>query len=95
MAQQLAHQTSNGCNLQVGDLYASGTISGPDPGSLGSLLEQTLGGTHPLSLPDGTQRDFLLDGDTVTMCAYAEKEGVRVGFGEVTGTVLGALSTNH
>jgi len=91
MAQQLAHQTSNGCNLQVGDLYASGTISGPSPDSCGSLLELTLRGTQPLSLPDGTQRGFLLDGDTVTMCGYAEQDGLRIGFGEVAGTVLGAL----
>ncbi|GGF25955.1 fumarylacetoacetase [Hymenobacter cavernae] len=91
MAQQLAHQTSNGCNLQVGDLYASGTISGPTPESLGSLLELTLGGTYPLLLPNGTEHGFLRDGDTVTMCAYAEKNGVRIGFGEVTGTVLGSL----
>ena len=91
MAQQLAHQTSNGCNLQIGDVYASGTISGPDPESLGSLLELTLGGTYPLMLPDGTERGFLLDGDTVTLCGYAEKNGVRIGFGEVTGTVLAAM----
>ena len=91
MAQQLAHQTSNGCNLQIGDVYASGTISGPTPDSLGSMLEMTLGGSRPLLLPDGTERAFLLDGDTVTMCAYAEKEGLRIGFGEVKGTVLGGM----
>ena len=91
MAQQLAHHTSNGCNLEAGDLYASGTISGTTPNSLGSMLELAWRGTRPLPLPDGTERKFLLDGDTVTMRGYAEKDGVRIGFGEVSGTVLPAL----
>lgn len=88
MAQQLTHQTSNGCNLEVGDLYASGTISGPTPGALGSLLELSRGGTQPFALADGTERTFLEDGDTVMMRGYAEKDGVRLGFGAVTGTVV-------
>jgi fumarylacetoacetase len=88
MAQQLAHQTSNGCNLQVGDMYASGTISGPSPESLGSLLELTWKGTRPLVLPDGTERVFLHDGDCVIMRAHAEKDGLRIGFGEVRTKVL-------
>lgn len=92
MAQQLAHHTINGCNVQVGDLYASGTISGPSPGSLGSLLELTWNGAKPLELPDGTTRTFLEDGDTVVMTAFAEREGVRVGFGECSGTLLPALN---
>ena len=91
MAQQLAHHASNGCNLEVGDLYASGTISGPTPDSLGSLLEIAWRGTRPLQLPDGSERKFLLDGDTVVMRGFAEKDGVRIGFGEVCGTVLPAL----
>ncbi|MDQ2773063.1 MAG: fumarylacetoacetase [Bacteroidota bacterium] len=91
MAQQLTHHTSNGCNLEAGDLYASGTISGTTPDSLGSMLELAWRGTRPLSLPDGSERKFLLDGDTVTMRGYAEKDGVRIGFGEVSGTVLPAL----
>ena len=91
MAQQLAHHTSNGCNLEAGDLYASGTISGPTPDSLGSLLELAWRGTRPLPLPDGSERQFLLDGDTVTMRGHATKDGVRIGFGEVRGTVLPAL----
>ncbi|QDA62186.1 fumarylacetoacetase [Hymenobacter jejuensis] len=90
MAQQLAHQTSNGCNLQVGDLYASGTISGSTPDSLGSMLELTWRGTRPLPLADGSERKFLLDGDTVTMRGFAEKDGIRIGFGEVSGTILPA-----
>ncbi|HEX8330049.1 MAG TPA: fumarylacetoacetase [Hymenobacter sp.] len=91
MAQQLTHHASNGCNLEAGDLYASGTISGPTPDSLGSMLELAWRGTRPVQLPDGTERKFLLDGDTVTMRGYAEREGVRIGFGEVRGTVLPAV----
>ena len=90
MAQQLAHHASNGCNLEAGDLYASGTISGPTPDSLGSMLELAWRGTRPVPLPDGTERRFLLDGDTVTIRGFATKDGVRVGFGEVRGTVLPA-----
>ncbi|MFD1468607.1 fumarylacetoacetase [Hymenobacter caeli] len=88
MAQQLAHHTSNGCNLEVGDLCASGTISGPTPDTFGSLLELAWRGTQPVPLADGSTRAFLLDGDTVTLRAYAEKDGVRIGFGEVSGTIL-------
>ena len=91
MAQQLTHHTSNGCNLEAGDLYASGTISGTTPDSLGSMLELAWRGTQPIALADGSERKFLLDGDTVTMRGYAEKDGVRIGFGEVHGTVLPAL----
>ena len=88
MAQQLAHHTVNGCNVCVGDLMASGTISGPDAGSYGSLLELTLGGKEPLRLNDGSSRSFLENGDRVTMRAHAEKDGMRVGFGEVSGVIL-------
>jgi len=88
MAQQLAHHTVNGCNVRVGDLMASGTISGPDAGSFGSLLELTWGGKEPLRLNDGSSRSFLENGDRVTMRAYAEKDGMRVGFGEVSGVIL-------
>ncbi|WP_400191077.1 fumarylacetoacetase [Hymenobacter sp. B81] len=90
MAQQLAHHASNGCPIEVGDLYASGTISGQRPDSYGSMLELNWRGTKPLTLPDGSQRKFLQDGDTVTMRGYCEKNGVRIGFGEVRGTVLPA-----
>ncbi|GAA4440046.1 fumarylacetoacetase [Pontibacter saemangeumensis] len=88
MGQQLAHQSSNGCNLQVGDLYASGTISGPDEGSYGSLLELTWRGTQPLQLQDGTERKFLKDFDTVVMRGYGEFDGIRIGFGELKNQVL-------
>ena len=90
MAQQLAHHTVNGCNVEVGDLYASGTISGPDKDSFGSMLELTWRGTEPIILADGSQRKFIEDFDTIIMRGHAEKNGVRVGFGEVTGKVLPA-----
>ncbi|MEO6040174.1 MAG: fumarylacetoacetase [Saprospiraceae bacterium] len=88
VAQQLAHHTVNGCNLQVGDLLASGTISGSTPDSFGSMLELTWGGKNPLQLPDGSERKFILDGDTVIMRAAAERAGLRIGFGEVRNRVL-------
>ena len=84
--QQLAHHTASGCNLRVGDLLATGTISGPD-GS-GCLLELTEGGKSPVRLSDGRERTYLQDGDEVVMRGYAERDGVRVGFGEVRGTIL-------
>jgi len=86
--QQLAHHTSNGCNLRTGDLLASGTISGPTPDSYGSLLELSWKGTKPLSFPNGETRTFLQDGDRVTMTGWCQGNGYRVGFGEVTGLIL-------
>lgn len=88
--QQLAHHTVNGCNLQVGDMYASGTISGPTPDSYGSMLELAWKGTKPVKLSDGTERKFIEDGDTVIMRGHAEKNGLRIGFGEVRSKVLPA-----
>ena len=90
IAQQLAHHTVNGCNVEVGDLYASGTISGKDEKSYGSMLELTWRGTKPLTLNDGTERKFIEDNDTITMKGWAEKDGIRVGFGEVSGKILPA-----
>ena len=89
--QQLAHHTANGCNINVGDLYASGTISGPTPEAYGSMLELAWMGTKPIAMPDGTERKFIHDGDTVIMRGYAEKDGVRIGFGEVRNKVLPTL----
>lgn len=89
--QQLAHHTVNGCNIQVGDMYASGTISGPSPGSYGSLLELTWNGQKPLHLTDHQEMSFLRDGDAVIMRGFAEKDGVRIGFGECKGKILPAL----
>lgn len=88
MAQQLAHHTVNGCNIQVGDIMASGTISGPDKGSFGSLLEITWSGKEPITLANGETRTFLKDGDTINIKAVAEKKGVRIGFGDCTGKIL-------
>lgn len=88
--QQLAHHTVNGCNIQVGDLYASGTISGPSPGSYGSMLELSWNGEKPLTMPDGSTRKFIEDGDTVIIRGRAEKEGVRIGFGDCQGKILPA-----
>ena len=89
--QQLAHHTVNGCNIQVGDLYASGTISGPSPDSFGSMLELSWNGQRPLHLADGSDRRFIEDGDTVIMRGHAEKNNVRIGFGECKGKILPAL----
>ncbi|UII23283.1 fumarylacetoacetase [Fulvivirga ligni] len=86
--QQLAHQTMNGCNLQVGDMYASGTISGPDEGSFGSMLELAWKGTKPIQLKNGQKRSFLEDGDTVIMKGQCERNGVKIGFGELKNKVL-------
>lgn len=90
MTQQLAHHTINGCNVEVGDMYASGTISGENPNSFGSMLELTWRGTNPLKLKDGEERKFINDNDTVIMKGFAEKDGMRVGFGEVSGKILPA-----
>jgi fumarylacetoacetase len=89
-AQQLAHHTINGCNLNVGDMCGSGTISGPTPDSYGSMLEISWRGTKPVSMPDGSERKFIQDGDTVIMKGWCEKEGIRIGFGEANGKVLPA-----
>lgn len=91
--QQLAHHTVNGCNIQVGDVYASGTISGPSPSSYGSLLELTWNGQRPLQLAKGVERTFLADGDTVVLRGHASKDGVRIGFGECKGKVLPTLKS--
>jgi fumarylacetoacetase len=89
--QQLAHLTANGASLRTGDLYASGTVSGPEPDQRGSLIELAWNGATPLSLPDGTTRVFLEDGDTVTITASAPgPDGKRLGFGSVTGTIAPA-----
>jgi fumarylacetoacetase len=88
MAQQLAHHTVNGCNVQVGDLMASGTISGPTPDGCGSLLELSWGGKNPLALKDNISRAFLEDGDTVTIRAKAANGVAHLGFGEVIGKIL-------
>ena len=91
MAQQLAHHTVNGCNVNAGDMMASGTISGDTPDSYGSMLELAWKGTKPLKLNDGSERTFIEDDDTVVMRGHGERNGVRIGFGEVRATVLPAV----
>lgn len=90
MEQQLAHHTVNGCNINVGDMMASGTISGPTQNEYGSFLELTWRGTKPIKLKDGSERKFVNDNDTITIRGYCKKDGVRVGFGECTATLLPA-----
>ncbi len=91
MAQQLIHHTSNGCNMRVGDLLASGTISGKEVNSYGSMLELAWGGKKPLTLSNGEKRKFIEDFDTVIMRGFCKKDNVRVGFGEVSAQVLPAI----
>jgi fumarylacetoacetase len=90
-AQMLAHMTVNGASVRTGDFYASGTVSGPEPGHRGCLLELSWGGAEPLTLPDGSTRGFLEDSDVVSITATAPAaDGTRIGFGEVTGQILPA-----
>jgi len=89
-AQMLAHLTVNGASTRTGDMYASGTVSGPDRGQRGCLLELSWGGAEPLVLPDGSVRAFLQDHDEVTMTATAPAGRARIGFGEVTGRIFPA-----
>lgn len=90
MSQQLAHQTVNGCNINIGDLYASGTISGHTPDSFGSMLELSWQGTKPMKMNDGTERKFIEDNDTIIMHGYGLKDGIRIGFGEAVTKILPA-----
>uniref|UniRef100_H3CFF8 Fumarylacetoacetase n=2 Tax=Tetraodon nigroviridis TaxID=99883 RepID=H3CFF8_TETNG len=91
MKQQLAHQTVNGCNVRPGDLMASGTISGPNAESFGSMLELSWRGSKSIILAGEETRSFLKDGDEVTMTGYCQGDGYRVGFGECAGTILPSL----
>ena len=92
LGQMVAHHASNGCNLRPGDLLGTGTLSGDSDEDKGCLLELSFGGTKPLALPNGEQRAFLEDGDTVVMRGWCERVGAaRIGFGECRGTVLPAL----
>jgi len=88
--QQLMHHASSGCAMNIGDVLGSGTISGPDKDSRGSLLEISWNGTEPVELPGGAKRTFLEDGDSLVMRGWCQGDGYRVGFGEVEGTILPA-----
>jgi fumarylacetoacetase len=90
MNQQLAHHTVNGCNINAGDMMASGTISGNSPEAYGSMLELSWKGTKPLSMPDGSERKFLKDNDTLIMKAHCKAIDYKVGFGEVRTKILPA-----
>lgn len=90
MSQQLAHHTVNGCNIRCGDLLGSGTISGPTPDSYGSMLEIAWKGTKPVQMPDGSQRKFIQDHDKVVIRGCSQKNGIKIGFGEVTSELLPA-----
>ncbi len=90
MAQQLTHHTVNGCNINVGDMCASGTISGKDENSYGSLIEITQGGKKTLTLKGGEERKFIQDNDTIVMRGFCQNDSVRIGFGEVSGKILPA-----
>ena len=96
LAQMVTHHASNGCNLRPGDLMATGTVSGPTPESVGSLLERTKRGAEPLVLPNGEQRKFLEDGDEVILKGWCEREGYpRIGFGECRGVVSPANGNQY
>ena len=90
-AQQLAHHTTSGCAMNVGDLLGSGTISGPDKGSRGSLLELSWGGKEPIAIQGGS-RTFIEDNDTLTLRGHAQGQGYRIGFGDCVGKVIPALA---
>ncbi|MEL6563453.1 MAG: fumarylacetoacetase [Pseudomonadota bacterium] len=94
-AQQLAHHSTSGCPMNVGDLLGSGTISGPTKPKRGSLLELSWGGKEPLTLDTGETRTFLEDGDTLTLAGHANGDGYRIGFGTCTGTILAALTNPY
>ena len=89
-AQQLAHHTSSGCAMSVGDVLGSGTISGPEKGMYGSMLELAWGGKEPMTLEGGVTRTFLEDGDMLTMRGVARGKDYRIGFGEASGEILPA-----
>jgi fumarylacetoacetase len=95
MSQQLAHHTSNGCNVRAGDLMGSGTISGPTKNSYGSMLELTWGGKEPITLKDGSTRTFFNDGDNVIIRGYCKNDKVRIGFGKCTGKIMPAIAPKH
>jgi fumarylacetoacetase len=95
ISQQVAHHTVNGCNLRPGDLLASGTLSGPTPDSLGSMLELAWKGERPLTLPGGERRASLQDGDRLTITGWCDAADHRIGFGEVTARILPAVGDGH
>ena len=94
MRQMVAHTASTGSALRTGDIMATGTVSGPEDGALGCLLEITKGGQEPVTLCDGSQRTFLKDGDVVRLTAIAGHDNSGVGFGDCTGRLLASRSVH-
>ena len=94
MTQQLAHHTINGCNINAGDMMASGTISGNSPEAYGSMLELSWKGTKPIPMPDNSERKFLQDNDSLIMRAHCQANQYRIGFGEVKTKILPAKELN-
>jgi len=95
VSQTIAHHTVTGCNLNTGDLLGSGTISGPTKEERGSMLEISWGGKEPVTLPNGEERKFLNDGDSILLQGFAHGDGYTIGFGNCEGTVLPALENSH
>jgi len=93
--QQLTHHSVTGCSMSVGDLLGSGTISGTEKGTYGSLLELCWGGKESVKLPNGEERKFLQDGDTLSLEGVCRGNGYTIGFGECSGTILPALDDSH
>ena len=93
--QQLTHHTVTGCKMQVGDLLGSGTISGPEKGTYGSMLELCWGGKEPIKLPNGEERTYLNDGDTLYLNGFCKGHGYTIGFGEFLGKILPALDDSE
>jgi len=91
----IAHHTVTGCNLNTGDMLGSGTISGPEKAERGSMIEISWGGKEPVSFPNGEERKFLNDGDSVLMQGLCHGNGFTIGFGNCEGTVLPALENSH
>lgn len=94
-AQQLAHHTTSGCSMRVGDMIGSGTISGPEKGNRGSMLELSWGGKEPMELADSVTRSFIVDGDTLTLHGAAKGDGYTIGFGTCEGKVIEALENPY
>lgn len=95
VSQTIAHHTVTGCNLNTGDLLGSGTISGPEKHERGALIEIVWGGKEPITLPNGEERKFLLDGDSVILEGFAAGNGYQIGFGSCEGTITPALDNSH
>ena len=95
VAQTIAHHSVTGCNMSVGDMLGSGTISGTEKSAYGSMLELCWGGKEPIALPTGEERKFLLDGDSIVLRGVCEGQGYTIGFGDCEGTILPALDDSH